>query len=93
MYLYSVITLFLIHEGHHGSYLGHLMLGPPKHKILERFRACLQAKPDHMGQPLSQLLLDLLLPKVTTPVVIPEETSNHRNHRKFVYQHARINML
>lgn len=52
------------------------MVGPPKHNILERLHTRFQAEPDDVWQALSQFLLHLLLPQVTTPVVIPEDTSS-----------------
>lgn len=53
------------------SDLGHLVMIPSKDQILKRLDTCFQTKPDHMWHSLSQFLLDLLGPKVTTPVIIP----------------------
>lgn len=58
---------------HYKSDLGHLMMIPSKDQILKRLDTCFQTKPDHMRHSLSQFLLDLIGPKVTTPVIIPGE--------------------
>lgn len=50
------------------------MMIPTKDYIPERLNTCFKAKSDDMRHSLSQLLLNLLGLKVTTPVVIPEET-------------------
>lgn len=47
------------------------MMIQSKHEILKRLRTFFQKKPDHVRHSLSQFLLDLLGPKVTTPVIIP----------------------
>lgn len=53
--------------------LCNLMPIPSKDQILKRLNALFQTKPDHIRGSLSQLLLDLVGPQVTTPVVIPGE--------------------
>lgn len=47
------------------------MTSPTKDHVLERFNPGFQAKPDHMRDPLSQFVLDLLELEVTAPVIIP----------------------
>lgn len=63
------------------------MMISTKDQILERLNTRFQAKPDHMWQPLSQFLLDLLGLKVTTPVIIPEEP---QQTLQILQRHARI---
>lgn len=50
---------------------------PSKDQILKRLDTFFQTKPDHMCCSLSQFLLDLVYPKMTTPVVIPAEDRKH----------------
>lgn len=57
--------------------LCHLMPVPSKDQVLKGLNSLLQTKPDHMRQALSQFLLDLVGPKVTTPVVVPAAKEQH----------------
>lgn len=49
------------------------MMIQSKDQVLKGLDACFQTKPDHMWHSMSQFLLDLLGPQVTTPVIIPVE--------------------